>query len=200
MNNLSVDSLTAELPLFQEDGGGASPTSTHQLYFKEVDANTAALAYKKWHYLGDTDFIGQINFGVYHKGLLEGAISYGPPNAKVLKDYWTPETQKGWWEIKRLVCSPKCPKNSESRFIGFTIRSLRKCCVVLGIVTYADDGQNHVGTIYRASGFSYKGLTAPKKDYWVNGKQVQRGAVKHLNGEWRDRTRKHLFIKDFRRN
>ena len=181
----------------QEDGGGASPTSAHQLYFKEIDGGTAALAYRKWHYLGDVDFISQINFGAYYNGVLEGAISYGPPNAKVLKGHWSPKTQKGWWEIKRLACSPKCPKNSESRFIGFSIRSLRKSCVVLGIVTYADDGQNHVGTIYRASGFSYKGLTAPKKDYWVNGKLIQRGAVKHLDGEWKDRTRKHLFIKDF---
>lgn len=193
-----MDSLTVELPLFQEEGGSASLTSTHQLFFKEVDAKTALIAYKNWHYLGETEFISQINFGAYHNGILQGAISYGPPNAKTLKGYWDSKTQQGWFEIKRLACSPKCPKNSESRLIGYSIRSLRKTCEVLGIVTYADIGQNHKGTIYKASGFTYKGLTAEKKDFWHEGKIIQRGAVKNLEGEWKTRTRKHLFIKDFR--
>lgn len=193
------DSLTVELPLFQGEDGGANPTSPLQLLFREIKPITAAIAYSRWHYLGETDFISQINFGAYWNGKLEGAISYGPPNAKVLKGFYDEETQSGWYEIKRLCMSPICPRNSESCFIGKTIKMLKKIVPVKGIVTYADDGQGHVGTIYKATNFKYVGLTAAKKDYVCNGKKIQRGKTTHLNGEWVERSRKHLFVMDFRK-
>lgn len=163
----------------------------------EVGAKTAAIAYRKWHYLGDTGFISTINFAAYFNNMMEGAISYGPPNATDLAGYWTRETQGQWFEIKRLVMSPKCPKNSESRFIAVTIRMLRKLVLCKGIVTYADDGQGHVGTIYKASGFTPLGMTAPKSDFWVNGKIQQRGKTHGVVGEWKPRSRKWLFVKRF---
>ena len=202
MNNLpddfGADSSMAELPLFQVEDGGSIPTSALQLYFRKISSRTAAKAYQLWHYLGDQEFISQINFGAYWEGKLEGAISYGPPNATDLAGYWDRNTQGGWWEIKRLVMSPLCPKNSESRFIAITIKLLCKIATVKGIITYADDGQGHQGTIYKASGFELIGMTSPKKDFWVNGKIQQRGKTKQVEGEWRDRSRKWLFIKDFR--
>jgi hypothetical protein len=197
-NFLRADSSMAELPLFQEEDGGSIPTSALHLQFREINANTAAMAYAKWHYLGGQGFISQVSFGAYWQGKLEGAISYGPPNATDLAGYWDRRTQGEWWEIKRLVMSPVCPKNSESRFIAITMKLLRKMAMVKGIVTYADDGQGHQGTIYKASGFKSLGMTAPKKDFWVNGKIQQRGKTRGINGEYRDRSRKWLFVKDFR--
>lgn len=194
---LRADSSTVELPLFQADDGGSSPTSALQLRFREIGANTAAIAYQRWHYLGDQGFISQINFGAYHNQVMEGAISYGPPNATDLDGYWTRHTQGQWWEIKRLVMSPKCPKNSESRFIAITMKMLRKLAVVRGVVTYADDGQGHVGTIYKAAGFQPLGLTDQKCDFWVDGKIQQRGKTKGVNGEWKPRSRKWLFVKRY---
>lgn len=192
-----ADSSTVELPLFQGDDGGSSPTSALQLLFRECGANTAAIAYRRWHYLGDQGFISQINFGAYFDQVMEGAISYGPPNATDLDGYWTRHTQGQWWEIKRLVMSPKCPKNSESRFIAITMKLLRKLAVVRGVVTYADDSQGHVGTIYKASGFTSLGMTAAKNDFWVDGKVQQRGKTKGVEGEWKPRSRKWLFVRRF---
>lgn len=184
-------------PLFQEGDGGSTPTSALQLHFREIGAQTASIAYREWHYLGDQGFISQINFGAYWEGILEGAISFGPPNATDLEGYWTRETQGQWWEIKRLVLSPKCPRNSESRFIAITSKMMRKKHLVKGIVTYADDGQGHVGTIYKASGFKSLGMTAAKNDFWVDGKIKQRGGTTGVEGEWKPRSRKWLFIKQF---
>jgi hypothetical protein len=168
------------------------------LKFKEVNSYTAAWAYRQWHYLKDQGFIHQISFGAFFELRVEGAITYGPPNAKNLSGFFTDETQAGWWEIKRLVLSPKCPKNSESRFIAITIKMLRALTKVQGIVTYADDSQGHKGTIYKASGFKALGLTAQKSDFWIDEKPKQRGVVKGLEGEWKPRSRKWLFVKDFR--
>ena len=192
------DSSTVEFPLFQGEDGDSSPTSPLQLLFRPIEHITAMIAYKSWHYLGDTDFISQINFGCYWNGLIQGAISYGPPNAKDLKGYWNRNTQRGWMEIKRLVMSPLCPKNSESRFIGYTVRQIKKTVGINGIVTYADSLQGHSGIIYKASGFNYIGLTKKKMDFFVDGKIQQRGKTKGIKGKWIERSRKHLFIKDFR--
>ena len=197
MSDFRVDSSTVELSLFQGEDGGSSPTSTHQLYFRRIQPRTAAIAYEQWHYLNDQGFISQINFGAYFNQNLEGAISYGPPNATDLAGYWDSNTQKDWFEIKRLALSPKCPKNSESRFIAITIKMLKKIAPVKGIVTYADSAQGHDGTIYKASGFRPLGLTAEKSDFWVDGRIQQRGKTKGVDGVWRPRSRKWLFIKQF---
>ena len=195
--NFGGDSIEAMQSLFPETEGSSILTSPLQLRFEIISSRTATVAYRRWHYLSDTPFLSQINFGAYFNGRLEGAISFGTPNATELNGYWDRSTQFGWHEIKRLVMSPVCPHNSESRMIGKTISMLRKRCVTLGIVTYADTSQGHVGTIYKASGFKYLGLTDPKNDYWINGKIKQRGKTTNMNGEWRSRPQKHLFVKTF---
>jgi hypothetical protein len=70
--------------------------------------------------------------------------------------------------------------------------------ITKGIITYADTAYNHTGIIYKASNFAYKGLTAQKTDLFFNGAPV--GKLKNtkysqINGEWRKRSRKHLFVK-----
>lgn len=112
--------------------------------------------------------------------------------------YFDRYTQDGWWEIKRLAMTDDCPKNSESRFIAISIKLLIKSHKVKGIVTLADDGVGHCGTIYKASGFDYLGLSSPKKDFYVDGKIQQRGKTKGVDGEWRDRSIKHKYIKTFK--
>jgi len=196
MKDISGDSIKVERSLFQVGEGGAIPTSPLQLDLRNISNTIAGDCYKKWHYLGGTGFLATHNYGVYTEGNLWGCISFGSPNAKVLKGYYTPETQKGWWEIKRLALSDILPKNSESRVIAIGIKLLRKIEQVKGIITYADSGVGHTGTIYKASGFTYKGLTDKKSDFFNEwGKPIQRGPVSGMKGEWRDRSQKHLFIK-----
>jgi hypothetical protein len=195
---MSGNSIQVTRSLFQEREGGAVPTLPHQFEVEVILPEEAEACYEKWHYLGKQDFLATIHFGAKTPGELWGAISYGTPNASGLNGYWTPETQDGWWEIKRLALSDDLPKNSESRFIAISLRFLRKFYPVKGVVTYADDGVGHTGIIYRASGFNYKGLTEPKNDYWVDGEIQQRGSTTGMGGEWKPRSRKHLFVKDFR--
>jgi hypothetical protein len=196
--NTCGDGAAIAQSLFQETDGGLTPTSPLHLVFKVVDSSCAALAYRKWHYLGDQGFIATLSFGAFFDGHLVGAISYGTPNATDLKGYWNRNTQARWWEIKRLVLKDECPRNSESRMIGVTIRLLQKMAYVKGIVTYADDSAGHCGTIYKASGFTALGMTAAKKDYVVNGVVKQRGKTKGMGGVWVNRSRKWLFIKQFK--
>lgn len=188
---------TEEYPLFQEEGGGAVPTSPLQLYVKRINKLTAKNFYAKWHYLGKTGFISTDNYGAYYDGRLVGSISYGSPNATEMKGYFDRRHQRGWFEIKRLALTDECPKNSESRFISISLRLLRKTSKVVGIVTLADSWVGHTGTIYKATGFKYLGLSKPKKDFFINGKIQQRGKTKGKIGNWVDRSRKHQFVMTF---
>lgn len=198
----SGDSVLATRPLFQTGEGGSIPTSPHQLTLYKISKRNAENCYEQWHYLGRKGFMATENFGVFFNGTLVGCISYGMPNAKNIKGYFNANTQQGWWEIKRLALSPVCPKNSESRVIAVSTRILRKAYQVKGLVTYADAGVGHVGTIYKASGFTYIGLTAQKTDLFIDGVKVgKKGQYRRANGnekeEWLPRSRKHLFIKVF---
>ena len=190
-----MDSLRVEQESFPFPDGGATPTSTLQLQLKLVPAALALKLYDKWHYLHATPFIGSIHFGIWFDGEWMGAISYGPPNATEFTPYWNRLTQNGWWEIKRMALSPFCPKNSESRSIAISINLLRKMERCKGIVTYADTAQGHEGTIYKATGFLYLGLTDEKQDFCINGVIQQRGTTKDKEGKWIPRSRKHAFIK-----
>lgn len=186
-----------EQSLFQEEDSGSTPTSPLQLLVRPISQKTAGIMYSLYHYLKDTEFLSSFDYGIYWNQKCEGAISYGSPNAKKMNGLFDENTQSGWWEIKRLALSPLCPKNSESRFISVSLRLLKKITIVRGIISLADSAQNHVGTIYKASGFEYRGLTAYKCDYVLNGKKLQRGKVSGMGGAWVPRSKKHLFVKNF---
>lgn len=188
-------SLVAEQMSFQIEGGGSIPTSALQLNVKLINKETAALCYRKWHYLGEKGFIATYSFGAYYDGRIWGGLSFHPPSApETVKGIFNTTDQRGVFEIGRLAMDDLAPKNSESRFIAIAIKLLRHIETVKAIITYADTAQGHTGIIYKASGFKYMGLTSPKKDFYVNGKIQERGKTHGVNGIWRDRPRKHLFV------
>ena len=194
--NLCADSSTGELALFQGQDGGSIPTSAHQFIVRPISKLTANRFIERHHYLGITPFLSTYHYGAYFGDLIYGAIAFGTPNATDISGLFSKNNQDGVLEIKRLAMTDSAPKNSESRFIAISVRLLRREYPLRLLVTYADSSL-HVGTIYKASGFEYVGLTATKCDFWVNGKINQRGKVSHLDGKWVPRSQKHLFLKSF---
>jgi hypothetical protein len=61
-------------------------------------------------------------------------------------------------ELRRLCLIDATPKNTESYFIGKTLRWLDKNTSYSRVVSFADPNHGHSGTIYRASNFEYEGL------------------------------------------
>lgn len=193
------DSLMVEPSLFQAKGDGSIPISPLQLILDGVDKKTAKRCYDKWHYLKGKDFLSSFSFGIFYNGRLWGCITFKQPSAQqTVKGLFNTTNQNHIYEIGRFALSDFLPKNSESRVIAMGIKLLKKLDKNLkAIITYADTAMGHKGTIYKAVGFQYKGLTSPKKDFWVNGKIQERGKTKNINGEWKARSQKHLFIKIF---
>ena len=81
-------------------------------------------------------------------------------------------------ELRRLVLVDDTPKNSESYFIGHTLRWLKTNTEVKTIVSYADPNYGHSGIIYRATNFEHVGMTAPGKVIIWDGKKYHDKAIR----------------------
>ncbi len=166
----------------------------------------------KWHYLKDISkgFKSGINYGLFLNNSLCGVCIYtGFSVPELAKGMFGLDrnNQKGFFELSRLCLEPEIQKkehNLSSWFISKTIKKLRKTNKVRAILSYADNDY-HKGTVYKACNFNYYGLTTKKKDFFILQSDQSyikhsRGKTKGVKGEWRDRSRKHRFVKVYDKN
>lgn len=165
---------------------------------------------EKHHYLSKIQrgFKSGFNYALYHNGDIVGVCIFtGIPVKELLKGMLGGDfndSQEGLFELSRLVLDPDVQErehNMAGWFASKAIKLLRKETDVRLILSYADEGY-HQGTVYKALGFDYYGLSAPKKDFWFELEdgtflKHSRGTVKGKKGEWRPRNRKHRFLKVF---
>lgn len=129
---------------------------------------------------------GGSNTYVYMHGLyrrcdttLMGVAWWLPPTRvaceSVNKQYW-----KQVLSLTRLVILPGAPKNACSFLLSKSIKLIAEDGRFVSLVTYADESQNHVGTIYKASNWEYVGKTGPYPRWIdINGRQVACKATKN---------------------
>ena len=186
-------------------------------YIDRVDKEEIKELLYTHHYLKDEskDFKSGYNYGLF-KSSVSDILHIGDCLAAcVFTKIPVPEIavgafglqrdeQDGLYELSRLCVHPDIQKeeyNITSWFVSRCIRRFRKDANPRAIISYADVSK-HSGVIYRASNFSYRGMTDPKKDFWIeqsDGSFIKhsRGPTKGLKGEWRTRTRKHRFTMVF---
>lgn len=87
-----------------------------------------------------------------------------------------PSNWKGVLALSRLAVAPWVPKNACSFLIARSARLIDRDTWPC-FVTYADEWRGHEGTIYRAAGWEYIGLTKPERTYVdASGRMVARKA------------------------
>ena len=113
-----------------------------------------------WHYSGNVNGLRVAQcFALYNGDELIGSMIYGALGmANAWKKYGESEAEVV--ELRRLCCIDDTPKNTESYFIGSTLRWLRQNTDYKVVVSYADAHYGHEGTIYKASNFRHVGMTA----------------------------------------
>ena len=192
---LRADSSVAELPLFQGEDGGAIPTSALQLKFRSITSQTMNDVVVKNHY-AHRAVPSSWSFGCFNVGELMGVISFGKPASPHLCRGICGEENAGRvYELNRLWIDDKCPKNSESRFISWSIRELSKIRPHLILVSYADTGANHNGAIYAATNWIYTGLSDRRSSGdKVVGNKHSRHSRTLEDAVIVPRTRKHRFV------
>ncbi len=148
-------------------------------------------------------------YGLFDDSELIGVVTYGTPPSAPLRRGIAGDDMKGdVLELNRL-CLKYNRKNEASRLIGASLKLLPKGKI---IISYADIAHGHNGCVYRASNFTYHGLSAKRTDWKVKGKENLHGqtiadefrGVKNRSQAMRDkygddfylkpRSRKHRYI------
>ena len=151
-------------------------------------------------------------FKLLDNGDMIGAMVYGYIAMQgVWKKYAEKETDL--IELRRLCCIDDTLKNTESYFIGHTLRWLRDNTEIKKVISYADETYNHKGVIYKASNFKHLGMTKNGKvivyknklyhDKTIRTKKPYAERIKTAldNGtaHYRDTLGKHIYMYELRR-
>lgn len=131
-----------------------------------------------WHYSGSINgCIADYCFGLYDGMRMIGALFYG---RMAMANQWRRfgESADEVIELRRLCCIDETPKNTESYFIGWTLRWLKKNTEYKVVVSYADAEHGHSGTIYRASNFTFEGKRSGARVIVFNGKRYHDKAIR----------------------
>lgn len=176
---------------------------------KQITKQEAKSVLEKYHYLTNISrgFKSGFNYGLFRDSQLCGVVIFtGLPVPEVTKGCFGlgRDEQDGLFELSRLCLIPEVQKeehNLAGWFSSRAIKQLQKDTNVRAILSYADN-DFHSGIVYAATNWKYYGLTTPKKDFWFlqeDGSYIKhnRGKVKNIEGEWRERSRKHRFLKVF---
>jgi hypothetical protein len=133
---------------------------------------------RKYHYSKSTNGIQQkACFGLYTQGnfglpKMIGAMMYAIPSMPHTAAKYNPINPSKCMELRRLCCIDDTPKNTESYFIGKTLRWLKQNTDIEVIVSFADQHYGHAGTIYKASNFDYLGETSAGQVLMVDGREM----------------------------
>jgi hypothetical protein len=200
--NQCGDSVMATQEAFLFSDGGSTPTSPLHIC-SEISYASAHEIVSKYHYLGQTRFIGQFCFGLIDGWEIVGAVVYSPlsvPNSAQSAFGFPRGSYPDLLEMSRMVLRPDLNgTNAGSKLIGYSLRALKKKNI-RAVITYADSSR-HYGAIYQACNFSYHGLTPQKNDfYFSDGRKLTRGKSKGFEGKWVPRSRKHRYLYIFDKN
>ena len=100
-----------------------------------------------------------------------GAMIYGIPAMYGVAERYYPDNPSGVIELNRLCCIDDTPTNTESYFIGKTLRWLKRNTKYKIVLSYADIAQGHEGIIYKATNFKSLGMTSPDRILIVDGEK-----------------------------
>jgi hypothetical protein len=126
---------------------------------------------EEWHYSHNVNgLMHDYCFKVDVDDCLLGAMIYG---SIAMAGVWEKYVDKpeDLIELRRLCCVDQTPKNLESRFIGYSLRWLKKHTNIKTVISYSDLEYGHTGTIYKASNFKLLGQTSPGRVIMYKGKR-----------------------------
>lgn len=126
---------------------------------------------EKWHYSHNINgLMSDYCFKLMEGDKMVGAMIYGGlAMANCWKKY--ADNKEDIIELRRLCCIDDTPKNTESYFIGKTLKWLMNNTNIKRVISYADNTFNHTGIIYQATNFKHIGKTTPGRVIMYKGKR-----------------------------
>jgi hypothetical protein len=168
MKNFCGDSIINNAPLLQSEDGGVIPTSPLQLQIRQCNVHLACGLNALWHSrFPKIDWSNVVRNKRYICFVAEHcfinyatAIWSSPIAGNRLKD------SNQILELRRLAISKDAPKNTASRMLSIMIKIIRKSFPEITRFISYQDTDVHLGTIYRASGWTASALG--KFQSWTN--------------------------------
>lgn len=207
--NFCTGSLIREQAAIQPSDGGSNPTPVLQFHRRDwwvadVEISVARGLVEKYHYARGASNTRTFLHGLFRRGetVCVGVAWWIPPTKSAALATF-PQDWKKVLALSRLVIAPEVPKNACSFLLSRSIKlidSNRWPC----LVTYADTWRGHSGTIYKAAGWTYTGLTTPEATFTINGVMTARKAggktrtraeMNALGAVFEGRHAKHKFVK-----
>jgi hypothetical protein len=199
----------------QQIDSGSNPTSP--LQFSRCSLTEVSNFVKINHYSHSHMATILYCFKIERDRIIVGAALFGfmagnPKASCVIEGYDDPHDYQ---ELCRLVLLDDVPKNSESRFISWCIRWLKKNTKLIALISFADPKQGHRGTIYKASNWIYCGLQKQDRNrIFINGIEIHPRQIYNKYGtssikkleqlglqiEQSPREPKHRFVYPLRKN
>jgi len=129
--------------------------SAKEIIIKPIAKTEADKIVKKYHYSGKVVQNSNLNFGVFYKGLLLGAMQFGSPTDKrKMLPLVSGTDWHGMLELNRMAFSDALPRFAESRAIAMAFKWMKKNAPQIEwVISFADGTQCGHGTIYQASNF-----------------------------------------------
>jgi hypothetical protein len=133
---------------------------------------------------------------------LMGVAQWIPPT----RDAAETVNRESWQQVlalSRLCIHPDVPTNGASFLMARSIRLIQQEGRFVSLVTYADEWQGHTGAIYRATNWTYVGMTAPEATFVLEGRMIARKAggktrtraeMAELGADMIGRFAKHKFV------
>ena len=152
--------------------------SVTEFTVEEIPRKGTVQFIEKHHYSHNVNGVQSLyHFGLYREGnfglpKMIGAMLYAMPSMPHTAKKYNPINPDRCMELRRLVCIDETPKNTESYFIGNTLRWLKQNTDIEVIVSFADQHYGHSGTIYKASNFEYLGETSAGQVLMVDGREM----------------------------
>ena len=140
-------------------------------YVKRVERSDIKDFIETHHYSKSINgCIADYCYALYHRDEMKGAMFYGRFG---MANQWMKygKCKEDVIELRRLCCIDDTPKNTESFFIGATLRLLKKDWGGKTVVSYADTEYGHEGIIYKATNFEKVGMTKYDKVIIHDGKR-----------------------------
>lgn len=133
---------------------------------REVGLDVARPLVERYHYSGGASNTACYLHGLYEVGVEEGlGVAWWLPPTKVAAQSVAGDNWRRCLSLSRFVIAPDVPKNAASFLLGASIRQIRGEGKWDVLVTWADEGEGHTGSIYRATNWEYLGRTRPAWRY-----------------------------------
>ena len=167
-------SVTARTVPTHGAGPGSTPRAALQVFrcfeprelmVRPVGHNVAHQVCRDFHYLKSYLGGSMLNFGVFAGRALVGVVVFGVGPFNIHRLFLGAKRQNVLC-LTRMWLDDRCGRNSESRVLAIICRSLRRWQTTgKAIVAYIDPDAGHDGSIYRAAGFTYLGMSEPTPLY-----------------------------------